>query len=216
MAERIVSPGVRYDRLVVVGLSGRTRGRLPYWTCLCDCGKEKEVNQKELIRGETRSCGCYRREKMATAKTTHGQSGTRPYDSWCAMIARCKNKNNRSYKDYGGRGITVCERWSGSGGYENFIQDMGERPEGMTLDRIDNNGPYSPENCRWATAIVQGNNKRDSRIVECFGKKMSLSDWSRETGICAGVLWMRIAKLDWTAERAMSRPVRKIARRSIT
>lgn len=133
-------------------------GRRTAWWCECDCGAFRVVLTQSLRNGSSASCGCLKRERMSGVMAVHRACGTREYNSWQNMIQRCTNVNRKEYANYGGRGITVCPEWRLS--FEAFYKDMGPRPEGMTLDRADNEGNYEPGNCRWATRSQQNHNQR--------------------------------------------------------
>lgn len=157
----------RFGRLFVVGLDRITGAeKRVYWTCWCDCCAEKAIRSDGLMSGAVQSCGCLRKERAAAATKLaclkHGMCNTGTYRSWSQMKVRCQAPANHKFKDYGGRGIKVCDRWQS---FENFLADMGVRPDGTSIDRIDVNGNYEPGNCRWADAKTQRANRRDSKKV---------------------------------------------------
>jgi ribosomal protein S27E len=157
------APGRRFGRLTVVEQAPNGQGLRV--RCRCDCGQETTVRAHNLAAGATRSCGCLVSDvgrALGLSARTHGHSNpeTPTYRSWYAMVCRCRYPRNESWQWYGGRGVTVCDRWLGRDGFGNFLADMGERPQGTTLDRVNPEGNYEPSNCRWADAQTQATNKR--------------------------------------------------------
>ncbi len=148
--------GRRYGRLTVLAVESRGTGAKI--AVLCDCGTNKSVRASHVQGGLTKSCGCYMRQMTKEKNTTHGQCRTKEYDAWCGMKRRCYKEIDKNYKNYGGRGITVCERWRHS--FEAFLEDMGPRPAKHSIERVDVNGNYEPSNCRWATHKEQMHNTR--------------------------------------------------------
>lgn len=192
----------RFARLTVIGYAGQ-RSNASIWWCRCDCGKTIQTFGSNLRKGNTKSCGCLNQE-MLTARGTHHMSKSRPYRQWVKMKSRCLNKDNPQYLNYGGRGITVCDRWLK---FENFFEDMGSRPDGMTLERVNNNLGYSPENCQWATSKEQNNNKRQNRIITMNGVRKTVAQWCDDLGVRPGLVYGRLAQ-GWDDTRALTDPVR--------
>lgn len=200
--------GLTFGRLKVLEVAG-SRGGTVRWICHCACGVQKEVEGAKLRRGITTSCGCYRRsiaKEVGKKIATHGMRGTPEYNVWDAMLRRCKNKTHPEFKNYGERGIQVCERWRK---FENFFEDMGKRPsDDHSIDREDNNGNYEPENCRWAIATTQQQNRRNNHVVTAFGRTGALSSFFERGSYCNEYqrAVYRINRFGWSAERAIATP----------
>lgn len=199
--------GNKYGRITVISFSHKNKHRDYYWNCVCDCGKALTIRGSSLKSGNTSSCGCLRDEVRGTFSITHNKSDSKIYLVYRNMRDRCYNTKNKSFKDYGNRGIYVCERWLES--FENFYMDMGDPPEGKTLDRIDNNGPYSPENCRWASVTEQNRNTRNSIKLNYKGKTKHISELAEEFKINPATLRARLFKYKWDEEKSLTYPVRK-------
>lgn len=195
--------GRRFNRLLVLERAPKI-SRLTRWKCQCDCGRFTTVVTGKLTNGHTQSCGCLKRERIADAHRTHGMAHTREYAVWRAMRQRCDNPNLAAYPNYGGRGIKVCDHWTN---FANFLADVGTRPTAYhTLDRIDNDGPYSPENVRWATYRQQSSNTRVNRRLTMDGQTHTIAEWSERTGITPGAIWVRLS-YGWSVERTLTEPV---------
>jgi hypothetical protein len=182
------------------------------WVCLCVCGATNVVLGSDLRSGRVRSCGCLRAEDPNRFKPIHGKSHTSIHQVWTHIHYRCSNQRARRYKDYGGRGIRVCARWSGPDGFVHFLEDMGERPSGLSLERRDNDGDYAPDNCYWATYLQQNHNKRNNHLLTYTDETLPVSVWARRRGLPTSTLHNRLLR-GWSVERALDtpRPVRGAA-----
>lgn len=178
-----------------------TKGRT-YWECRCICGRLKAVRVDHLRSGKIRSCQCLRTETSTERVRTHGWSKSPTWTSWASAKARCRDEGRH---DYGGRGIAMCARWRN--GFDAFLEDMGPRPNGRSLDRIDNDGPYAPGNCRWSTRVTQANNTSVNRRVLYEGQELTIAEWARSTGIKYHTLRHRLES-GWAIDRAFTAPVR--------
>lgn len=193
-----VEPGSVFGRLVVVREVPK-RGVHRLFLCRCACGEDTVVQRGHLVSGHSASCGCLGR----TSGRTHGKHDIPEHRVWSDMKQRCTNPKHRGYKNYGGRGIAVCDRWVTS--FEDFLSDMGERTSSEhSIERIDNDGPYSPENCRWATQKEQCNNQRKTKLVTFGEDTLCLLDWSKQTGIPYGTLNHRLYRLGLPPEEALN------------
>lgn len=197
--------GKRFGRLVVESFAGILSSGT-YWNCLCDCGNRKKIRSNNLTCGLTVACGCLMTHR------THGGTGSPEHAAWNAMIQRCSNERNKHYKDYGGRGITVCNRWRSS--FADFLADMGPRPSAdHSIDRFPNNdGNYEPGNCRWATRFEQHANKRSNHYIDFAGQRLMVSEWAKRLGCTPGTISKRL-KSGWCVERAVTILPRKMRHR---
>ena len=193
--------GRRFGYLTAVKLA-HAHGGHAHWLCSCDCGKDKVVRASHLKSGHTISCGCKH------GSVTHMESKTRLYHIWSGMLERCGNKNNPQYASYGGRGIKVCKEWIDYVPFRNWALANGYQ-EHLSIDRINNDGNYCPENCRWATPREQANNTRKTRLITYNGETHSVSEWARKLNIKQSTLNMRINKYGWSVEDALGKEVKK-------
>ena len=216
--------GMRYGRLLVVGKTDMcdfgTRGA-PIWRCLCDCGNEVLVTRKRLR--DKKSCGCLLKEQQTISEKNpnyrHGENCNGPSrlsQIYHNMIERCNNPNNTVYPNYGGRGITVCDEWQcNSSSFFKWAHDHGYR-DGLTIDRVDVDAGYSPENCRFVDRKIQGNNTRRNHYITYNGKTLTMAEWADETGIPYYTLRSRINILHWAPDKALTHPVREMHYQSQT
>lgn len=205
--------GQRFGRLVVLGRSNRKCGHGTYWLCKCDCGNETVAESHSLRAGTTRSCGCLNNETRGKATTKHGRANKeRLYSIWCSMRARCERSTASAYANYGGRGIRVCDewhdyanfrKWAFSNGYEDDVRGVF-----CSIERIDNDGNYSPENCKFVTAKEQANNRRSCKKYTIGGVTKNATEWAAEYGICASRVLARLES-GWSIEDALTvKPVK--------
>ena len=195
--------GKKFNRLTVLQRVANEECGIARWLCVCECGNETLVRGAHLKSGSIKSCGCFKKDRMSIVNTKykHGIAKTYAYRSWKGMLQRCYNSKNARYKDYGGRGIIVCERWKH---LENFLEDMGERPKGLTIERIDNNKGYSPDNCKWATWKEQNRNRRSNHLVTYQGETKCLIEWAEALGIKYHILSNRLNRLGYSPEVAFN------------
>lgn len=198
--------GEKIERWTVIGLvpaaNLRAKSRAKHWLCRCECGTSAIVRQDRLMNGKSQSCGCLRSELTVARETQHGHArgGQSPtYQAWLQMLGRCNNPSDRLWHNYGARGITVCERWRH---FENFIADMGERPEGLTLRRLDPDKGYCVENCQWAPRLTKNDQKWGTQTIMCDGAELPLSEAARLKGISIALLRYRLAA-GWPPDKAL-------------
>lgn len=202
-----VNHGDTYGKLTIVCEVGKS-GKHRMFRCACECGLETEVYLSNIRSGYTTSCGCNHKESTAMIKKTHSMSRTPTYITWRSMKSRCGNTKNPSYANYGARGIRVCERWYNS--FERFIEDMGERSIGSSIDRIDVNGDYEPGNCRWSNTKTQARNKRNTLMADFNGKTKPLIEHCEDERLSYKTVFKRIRQSGYSIEQALqTKPNRK-------
>lgn len=203
---RLNLTGKRFSRLVVTDFA-YTKNYNTYWNCVCDCGNKTIVQGTKLTQGRTKSCGCYMIDRIKETNSSHGQRHTRLYGIYCKMKERCNNPNSIEYSSYGGRGIRLCPEWEND--FNSFYQwaKANGYTDSLSIDRIDNDKGYEPENCRWADRITQANNKRTNHYLTYNGKTQSIAQWARETGLSQSCLRHRIYR-GWDVEKALSTPMK--------
>lgn len=206
MSRLIDLTGRRFGRLIVIKRMGNNEHGQSMWLCFCRCEYKVVIRGSHLTSGVTKSCGCL----QIAIVTKHGCYNNKIYKIWATMIQRCKNPNNKQWKNYGGRGIKVCKRWLKFG---NFLEDMGESPSRFQIDRIDNNADYSKKNCRWVTSKINNRNRRNNRLIVFDGKTQCLAEWAEEIGIPESTIHMRIDQYGWSVEKTLTVPVRKYKKR---
>jgi hypothetical protein len=207
--------GQRFGRLVAIEFAGLDNHGKAKWRCRCDCGSSCVVSRGNLLSGATQSCGCLQRERRGVKgkNAKHGGYGTRLYSAWHGIRARCNNPNNHGYSHYGGRGVKICKEWDDFALFRAWALENGydeTAPFGKcTLDRIDPNGDYCPENCRWVSAKEQANNRRNNRIVTYEGEKYTLSALCEKTGIPWSLMWDRLDR-GMSVEEAVNKPRKEL------
>lgn len=204
-----------FGRFKVLGFAGKNKSGHSIWFCRCECKNITKVEVSNLINRHTTSCGCLMKERVRETQTKHGHNiGRRPsgtYTTWRNLLSRCQNLKDKRFNNYGKRGIKVCERWLK---FENFLEDMGEKPKGLSLDRIENDKGYYKENCRWATPKEQSNNRRNNHILTFDGKIQNLGQFANEFGIKRATLGARIDR-GWTIEKALTTPVKSMKTKTV-
>ena len=204
--------GNRFGRWSVLCESGRSKSGSVIWLCKCDCGTVRSVEGRSLRSGVSKSCGClgadHRLEAARKVVTKHGGKKERLYNVWLGILGRCLNPTDRHYTDYGGRGITICEAWKDYAAFRDWAIAAGYDPSAKrgacTIDRINNDAGYFPDNCRWVNGTVQCNNRRTNHRLEYNGESHTISEWACISGIRKDTLRRRIEKYGWSIERALT------------
>ena len=198
--------GKKYGRLVVIEYAYRNPRGKSMWKCKCDCGNTKVVLGTHLTSGHTTSCGCYNEEVIKGRNTTHGMSNTRLYNIWRVMLKRCNYENATNYEHYGAKGIRVCKEWYDFETFRKWAMSHNYSDK-LTIDRVDNNGDYSPENCRWVDMKTQLRNTTRNKLITFRGETHCMKDWSDILGINYRTLQQRINTYGWSIEKAITTPI---------
>lgn len=200
--------GIRYGNLVAIrATERRSCSRNKIWLLRCDCGGDAEYDGYDVRRGKRTSCKACSAERVRLSSVTHGKTETSEYSTWTDIQTRCNNPKSTSYPNYGGRGIRVCIRWSRS--FAAFLQDMGPRPEGMSIERENNDGDYEPSNCHWASRLEQSNNRRTNVNLTVNGVTKTAKEWAEDIGLKPATLYRRI-RCGWSKDRLFN-PARKVS-----
>lgn len=206
--------GNTFNRLTILERRYEPKHRRTKFLCKCECGNECIVDRQKILSGHTKSCGCLQKEKTSKAKYIHGQAGVNGknksdlYRVWSSMKERCQNPNNKAYKNYGERGIVVCDEWQDFTIFNSWAKDTGYK-KGLTIDRIDNDKGYNPDNCRWATRTEQGRNKRNTIFIKHKGKEMPLVALAEKKSIKYRLLYDRLFSQGWDINKAVNEPVKR-------
>jgi len=200
----------RFGRLTVISRAENAKRLQTQWNCMCDCGKETIIRAANLKNGTTKSCGCLQVDINKKLRTTHGKTNSDLYKVWQAMKGRTERQSDKAYKNYGGRGIFVCDEWKNDfQSFYNWATQNGYK-KGLTIDRINNNDGYSPDNCRWTTSKEQNNNRRDNKYLKYDNKTMTVAEWAGALGINNGILRNRLHR-GWTIKDVLTNPVKNIS-----
>jgi hypothetical protein len=191
----------KFGKLIALNIDHQ-KNKIFFWKCLCECGNYCVISGCRLRKGKTKSCGCI-------VKTQNNLSTSSTYKSWSSMINRCHNEKNNRFENYGKKGIKVCDEWRNS--FFKFLNDMGERPKGKSINRINNFGNYELKNCKWSTNTEQTNNKSNNYLISFYGKTQTLTQWAKEYNIGWSTLRKRVITLQWSIEKSLLTPIGKYA-----
>lgn len=204
MSRKLDLMGKKFGKLTAVKDSGKRPHKKVLWLCLCECGNECLVLATRLNSGSTRSCGCLIGETAIRTNTTHGLSRSKTYKIWASMKRRCNSSRGSGYRKYRARGIRYCERWKT---FDNFLEDMGECPDGYSIERIDYNGNYEPDNCKWLLLERQARNRRSNVLVSYKGETKMIIEWAEILNMKYTTLYCRLYAYGWPVEMAFETPV---------